>query len=433
MQHFRGTDFRAHTSCISEAQKYQGSLYRPDRSKDTKTRTKTPNQHNPPRKAYVEDVPDADSPNPLTSITSITSVAPPVAIGAPPHAPSPPPLAPSAPSKEQAVNVFDFLVADETPNASRVALAQPEPEPMKMVQNAPTVFESARHLQDVTTVNASRETFGESRYEETGFHYGEGPVPVMATDPRGYLTPAPAHESERARRRDREGEVDDKKDKKRKRVQVEELDLSAARPNTREGDAVMTDAPPVLHSGLTGGLKGLLNKSSEYPPSPDYSSGDLGNPSPGSPLKRSKYANGDKPNNAITALVPVSRHSSSRHVVSASRPHKHRRKHHRSHSTSHSSRKLKAIEYRKSPSVDDTQGQLVVYQSRAEQFLSFITKGPGSEKGYSINKALKRYHRERAHAGFDVTKGEEEKQLWKSLRLRRNERGEIVLFSDVIG
>ena len=28
MVHFYGTDYRAHTSCISEAQKYQGHLYK---------------------------------------------------------------------------------------------------------------------------------------------------------------------------------------------------------------------------------------------------------------------------------------------------------------------------------------------------------------------------------------------------------------------
>ena len=66
-----------------------------------------------------------------------------------------------------------------------------------------------------------------------------------------------------------------------------------------------------------------------------------------------------------------------------------------------------------------------MYRSQAELFLSFVTKGPESESGCSINKALKRYHRERGEHGADKT--EAEKELWKSLRLRRNERGEVVL------
>ncbi|KAK5110038.1 hypothetical protein LTR16_005669, partial [Cryomyces antarcticus] len=60
---------------------------------------------------------------------------------------------------------------------------------------------------------------------------------------------------------------------------------------------------------------------------------------------------------------------------------------------------------------------------RAALFMSFVNKGPDSKRGCSINKALKRYHRE---VGKD---DEEEKALWRSLRLRRNSRGEIVLFA----
>ena len=44
-----------------------------------------------------------------------------------------------------------------------------------------------------------------------------------------------------------------------------------------------------------------------------------------------------------------------------------------------------------------------------------------------MNKALKRYHRERDIKG-ETAKEEDDKELWKSLRLRRNERGEIVVF-----
>jgi len=70
---------------------------------------------------------------------------------------------------------------------------------------------------------------------------------------------------------------------------------------------------------------------------------------------------------------------------------------------------------------------MVQYRNPAELFLSFVNKGPESERGISINKALKRYHRE-LHVGTDKDKESSDKDLWKDLRVRRNERGEIVLF-----
>lgn len=45
-----------------------------------------------------------------------------------------------------------------------------------------------------------------------------------------------------------------------------------------------------------------------------------------------------------------------------------------------------------------------------------------------MNKALKRYHRERREQGSALPKAEEEKELWRSLRLKKNERGEVVVF-----
>ena len=72
---------------------------------------------------------------------------------------------------------------------------------------------------------------------------------------------------------------------------------------------------------------------------------------------------------------------------------------------------------------------MVLFKPQAEQFLSFVTKGPDSERGYSMNKALKRFHRERSASGdSSLLKAEEEKELWRSLRLKKNDRGEIVLF-----
>ena len=60
--------------------------------------------------------------------------------------------------------------------------------------------------------------------------------------------------------------------------------------------------------------------------------------------------------------------------------------------------------------------------------MSFVTKGPESEQGYSMHKALKRYHRERGEQGLGLEKVDEEKELFRGLRLKRNDRGEVVVF-----
>jgi len=91
----------------------------------------------------------------------------------------------------------------------------------------------------------------------------------------------------------------------------------------------------------------------------------------------------------------------------------------------------KLLEYRpgsKDSKEGDDNGQMVLFKPRAEHFLSFVNKGPESERGCSVNKALKRYHRERSDSGASLSKLMEEKELWRSLRMRKNERGEIVLF-----
>jgi len=181
--------------------------------------------------------------------------------------------------------------------------------------------------------------------------------------------------------------------------------------------------PPVLHSGLTGGLNRLLSKS-KFPPSPDYSGGDGNEPGPLSPVKRKKDISDKSRGRASSALVRVRK---VRRTSNESRPRKHHRSHRHAHDDPDRPKKaMKAIEY-PGHSQEDSYQQLVVYRTRAELFMSFVTKGPESENGCSVNKALKRYHRERGEQGLGMGKSEEEKELWKSLRLRRNERGEIVL------
>lgn len=304
----------------------------------------------------------------------------------PPEAPTPPAAAP-----EEHVNVFDFLVATgQTPNASNLNL----PRDHDVGDAIHYHYHEDTCLDPTSLMDAD---------DQSLVQYGSGPVPVGAI-----VTPAPKGE----RRRTKDGEL--KKDKKRKRLHVDV-----------PGDQIMTDAPPVLHSGLTGGLKGLMRAA--LPPSPDYSGGDVADNSPVSPLKKSKHAkhskNGHISNSIMDMITGGSKHKTSKKKPSHQKKQSH---HHRAH------KEPKLIEFRphsKDGKKSDPDGQMIVYKPRADAFLSFVVKGPESERGCSMNKALKRYHREREAAGSGTAKGKEEKELWKDLRLRRNERGEIVLFS----
>jgi cell growth-regulating nucleolar protein len=210
---------------------------------------------------------------------------------------------------------------------------------------------------------------------------------------------------------------------------------------------------------------------------------------PASPLKRSRYSKDESglgisiKGRAVKALSMVGgallpgvqqdantsrtrrRASSSSHDQSNSRPRegekRERKKHkvHRHNGTSSANvrherhgrgrgsdespeaqrRKLKAIEYRKpsnsgSDSEDNKRNgasQMVIFgaeekqRRRCETFLSNIP-GTDSEKGYSIHKALKRWHKQN-DVKHSSSKTEEEQELWRGLRLRKNDRGEIVI------
>lgn len=437
MVHFYGTDYRSHTSCISEAQKYQGHLYKETKKggkqqHDNKRKSMN-DQAMVPRGAYVEDAPEGDDMNAIA------------VIDVPPRAPTPPP----APEALENINVFDFLVSDATPKG---AVQAPE---------------ERRRIEHTTPHGGSQYSAGDAaRYQQHGWSYGNAPIEpsfqrwdsynnltadsqdtqagsLMPPPTSAYVTPAPKE----SRKKDRKAEKST--DKKRKR-NVEELDLSTAkRPQSR--DENMEDAPPpttgrrVLHSGLTGGLTRLVTDPEFYEDRIDAG------PTPISPIKRRKE--GKHSEKETSRKVS---HGSSK--VSASTKHSHRdrdrsrspereRRHRKSRQRSASvssvedrsrvskrppprGQEQRALEYsiERPGSVQPTaNNQLMGPNDRADHFMSFITKGPESERGCSINKVLKRYHRERDVRGVEE-KEEEDKELWKGLRLRRNSRGEIVLF-----
>lgn len=486
-------------SCITEDQKYQGKLYKEKKKPHHQKRdsAQQPSQALVPRNAYVEDAPDGDS----------GAVA---IVDAPPRAPTPPPAVNSLGYDEPAalppVNVFDFLDGSETPNPSRVHL--PVDESRMIEDSVPPPYEEQESQPPVTDVMKFQvpddADFG------NGFTYGDEPIRptnerfnssanLREQDPNiQYTTPAPKPKHNRTKSRDKDIDTTIKKaERKRKRNSPAELDMSLVRAQ-HERDTMMADAPPVLHSGLTGGLNRLLARP-EFPPSPEYS-GEYVENSPLSPMKRAKQGASKaflraqrefemqqekerkaelkeekarekeekarekeerkerergrererKERKASTALVKIrpkmKKRDDSARASRMNRESDRRRR--RQYSTSPSPpperREMKAIEYHRSEAqspAPDVNNQLIVrpngdvapvrteVEARAELFMSFVTKGPDSERGMSVNKTLKRFHRER-YDRWDrgVSKAEEEKELWKSLRLRRNDRGEIVLF-----
>ncbi|CEJ82574.1 hypothetical protein VHEMI02631 [[Torrubiella] hemipterigena] len=381
MVYFPGSEYRSHTSCITEDQKYQGALYK---EKPNKKQNKQ-NEGEPSKKAkmshqsYVEDAADVNDFVPWGHYEGQTederSPAEPM-----PEAPTPPPAV-----VEDMVNVFDYMIA-KTPNASHAHLPQ-DPSGNDDTSLVRYDLDAKKYLD--TSSTGDREPL---------VQYGTGPVPTDA-----FVTP---HHKERRRN------SDSKKDKKRKRLHVD----------VRGGDQDMTDAPPVLHSGLTGGLKNLLRPN--MPPSPGYSSGD-NDRSPASPLKKTKHSKSSKPtqvSNSIFDMIVGSKKSKSKDKKDKDK--KKSRRH-------RAEKETKMIEYR-APSrdgkTDESNGQMIVFKPRADVFLGFVNKGPDSDRGCSMNKALRKYHKERQACGSTSSRGKEEKELWRSLRLRKNDRGEIVVF-----
>ncbi|KAK6948176.1 hypothetical protein Daesc_009940 [Daldinia eschscholtzii] len=385
---------------MSEEQKYQGALYKPKRQKSNGvvsyggTETMA---HN----AYVEDVTEYEDIQQYQVRDDQDGHM------LPPEAPTPPPAASDDPN----VNVFDFL---DTPTVSNVNL---------QFYNNPAPPSGGRQL-----VRFEQTT--EDYVDSTGYmaddgamvHYGAGPVPANA-----FETPVPKLQRRKTK------DSDEKKTKKRKQLHIETpgpLALGAA-----HGDEIMTDAPPVLHTGLTGGLNRMM-RPSQFPPSPDYSGGDGAEKSPTIPVRKTKHKSHKPKSSRDSFSDGLKAFMSGTSKPKASKKRKHssdkekkekKSKHHRS--SSEKSPKLIEYKTKSGDEKDGESGQMILYRPRSDLFLSLCNKGPDSEKGCSMNKALKRFHRERSESGTSLGKSMEEKELWRSLRMRRNDRGEIVLFS----
>lgn len=450
-----------------------------------------------PRNPYVEEVPEGADDSQAVAVVDV-----------PPRAPTPPPAPEALPEN---VNVFDFLVSEETPKGIRKQVEAP---------NGARMIEEQRHYANGDSRYAQYSNGDGSQYSQYGFSYGHTPVQpgfqrydswtnmtdsqasqgALMPPPPPYVTPGPGSRREH-KEKSHKGE---KSEKKRKRGHVEDLDLSSSskRPASR-GDDSMTDAPAthgsggrVLHSGLTGGLSKLVTDPEFYddridagptPISPlkrtkrekekdrdstkddrrkssytSYSTSNTTKPSKHTEYREDKHARrrsrskdrSERDRDTLTVSKPSKTSSSRRAHSPSSSPEPH---HHRSRNHGSSSSRYRDDHHHRPGSVQpSTNNQLVrptsstgggAGNNKAALFLSFITKGPESERGCSVNKALKRYHREQTSQQLRLTSGGhdernggnedgdaavgelmDDKELWKSLRVRRNERGEVVLF-----
>lgn len=515
MTTFHGTEYRAHTSCMTEAQKYEGHLYREKANKASKRKSVSilePNENNAlvPHNPAAADVHDHHD--------------------VPPHVPTPPP----AVSEKNLDSVFDYLVADEDPNTPQIQFAS-EREEMFMKSGAPSVFGGSRPTSRNDYRN-TEEQLESKEYEENGFSYGAEPVNPRPADLNAstvsldFMTPAAKVAKAKLDRGIPESaghsRQNSNSEKKRKRAHTDDL----------HADTTMTDAPgtivrsvvdtpgAVVHSGLTGGLQRMMaDKEDDWGRPRSHSSPEMDpnrraltkiNPvrhhkhldtEPRSPLKRTRRTKDEDAglgisikgragrvismiNGALSttnAESALGKSNTSRRRASSSDPQerekargrdgeKRERKKHkvtrhngtssanvRMERTSRSRKRNgdsspdisrererngksapKAIEYHPHPQgihspsdTDDEKArqQMVVFgaedklRRKCDDFLAYVAKGPDSTRGYSINKILKRYHKD-SQIVRESEKREEEKELWKGLRLKRNDRGEVVVF-----
>ena len=219
----------------------------------------------------------------------------------------------------------------------------------------------------------------------------------------------------KSKKKDGKEEKAPKSDKKRKRLHVD----TSASPSV-DRDLEMADANdsavPGLHTGLTGGLKQLMERD-VFPMTPTDSCDAE------TPIKRKKSEKKVKKEVGLMARMGSSLINSSvgRRTSGGSSG---------KHEEDKPRKKTKAIEA--APAVAST--EVVAYAdgvgalepaAMAEQLMALVPVE--EDKSMSMDKALKRYHRMRAEAG-GAGKAVEEKELWKALRMKRNDRGEIVLF-----
>ena len=490
---FDANHTRANQNCITEAQKTQGPFYKPKKAKIEQrksTTTASQSQALVPRNAVPKETPE--TPDTRLAVVDAPPRAP--SPPPPSKSlPVPPEVnvfdflvtdGKDGPSQVNTPKDDEFMTDEDNDDEQwededDVFMDPPPDYYAKTTYNAQRDFDERGYSYGAEPIRQSLQRYVSTPHLPTNVmaylvsHDDDDDADTDADD--ALKTPAPNYASTAAKshhERTVSGDSTTKKSGKRKRSQPEDLDLSRIRAYTAPGgDVIMTDVPtPSLHSGLTVGLSRMMMARSAaggfpFPPSPDDSIGDLegeerGGLEPRSPLKRTKHS-GSKERGRSREKGREKSHrerehrraKKSRRESDQSRKHgrwERRRPRGRSQSplkekepTSLLGKALKAIDYypvsstgaraaRDEPRPHDGNA-VILYPSaatsRAETFMSFVAGSSlveNSERGCSVNKALRRWHREKG----STSKAQEEKELWRDLRLRVNDRGEIVLFAD---
>ncbi|RKF60880.1 putative zinc finger c2h2 lyar-type protein [Erysiphe neolycopersici] len=354
MTTFENYEYRSHTSCISEQQKYQGALYRPGKQKSDKQKGL----------------------NPTTSTIQNSQKTMQIASTGKPHS---------------NMNVFDFLDTDQ---ASLVSDSEHLKGGLRYLDNGQM---KSPHVFREINVNIAK----------NNHHQTPAAKNTLNSENRIDLY------------RDKTDTGDVLNGTKRKRLHLESRSPVSSSVNATKDNVKSM----VLHSQLTGDLTRMMRHPSTFP------SGPLISPTSSSPPTKTKgtkkrketFSIGSGVKAFITAKPLPAKLPARSSSKSSTKPEAHLLE-------EHPKMKRRSITEATSDKDDES---LVVYKPRSKQgqiLYGLIEKGLESPRGVSMGKALKKLNRERELLGLGTGKATNEKELLKDLRVRRNERGELVLF-----
>lgn len=369
---------------MSEAQKYEGPLYK---EKATHSKTGDGANQDAQRKHAAKETPRRVSFAVLDDTPRVPGAMPPSRTTA------------DAVDGNKGVNVFEYLVSESTPVATK----------------------------SIKTMDQTGEGRGKGNggsLGRDGFSYGADPVRISVEDVTRkassveFETPVP--KGRKLRSRGETKQPTDKQhgsDKKRKR-HAGDVDVGTSSPAEAPSSTKNNVGTPILqHSGLTGGLDRMLRDED------DNAEGHYRDAS--SPIKRTRRGEKETSREARKARaerlvssmfgMPGGRYdATSKAMVRPSRK--------ASHQLDSQAGQRYELQQNGRSAADRAHDDEVAQYQRAGQFLSLITKGPESARGMSVHKVLKRLHGQYEDAPNDET------DMWRVLRTKRNERGEIVLF-----
>ena len=297
--------------------------------------------------------------------------------------------------EEKEVNVFDYLVPEHAPSST---------EPMNIIDHA----------------GNNSQGWNKENDGSFGFSYDSNPIKVSqeGTTSMEFKTPVSKDKKGRSQMKQSKNKQASS-DKKRKRHADDDVDVDADTSGEAPCSTKNNVGTPVLrHSGLTGGLDRMLRDKNGGGRYRDGSS----------PIKRTRRSEREttttkesyrdarraRAERLVSSMfgAPGSRYdAASKAMIRPNQKTRHQRD--ADGQSGHDQ------ELQQSSHAYGQNDEVARYHA-ASHFLSLVIKGPESARGMSVHKVLKRLQ---AQNGND-----DERDMWRALRVKRNERGEIVLF-----